>query len=164
MIEKVKIIIGLLLVSFLCSCATGVPYLEMNPSLSPEKGGTGRVFFYRATGMGGAAIQPEIVMYEKIIGRSIPQGFFYLDLPPGDYIVATTTEVKRKVSFVLEEGQTRYIRFKISMGFFAGHVYGELVDPEEAKKEIQKCKYTDPAEMLKTDTGKKSRARRGHRR
>lgn len=155
MAAKTKIIIGLCLVLTLCSCATGVPYLEMNPSLSPEKGGTGRVFFYRVTGMGGAALQPDIVVNEKTIGRSIPQGFFYLDLPPGDYIVVTTTEVKRKVSFVLEEGQTRYIRFKISMGFFAGHVYGELVNPEEAKQEIQQCKYTDPAEMLKADTGKK---------
>jgi hypothetical protein len=99
--------------------------------------------------MGGAAIQPDIVLNGKTIGRSIPQGFFYLDLPPGKYVVMTATEVERKASFVLEEGQTRYIRFKISMGFFAGHVYGEIVEPEEAKQEIQKCKYTDPEEMLK---------------
>jgi hypothetical protein len=121
----------------------------MNPSLEPENSGTGRIFFYRVTGFGGAAIQPEIFLNEEKVGRSIPQGFFYLDRPPGEYVVVTTTEVKRKCSFVLEEGQTRYIRFGISIGFFAGHVYGELVGPEEAKEQIIKCKYTDPADMLK---------------
>lgn len=154
MARKVRFAIGLCLAWALCSCATGTPFLEMNPSLLPETSGTGRVFFYRVTGMGGAALQPDIVLNDEIVGVSIAQGFFYLDLPPGDYIVLTATEVKRKVSFVLEEGQTRYIRFEISMGFFVGHVYGELVDPEEAQKEIQQCKYTDPVEMLKAQKDK----------
>jgi hypothetical protein len=149
MIERTKQLSLLSLLFLIISCASGVPYLEMNPSLEPENSGTGRIFFYRVTGFGGAAIQPEIFLNEEKVGRSIPQGFFYLDKPPGEYVVVTTTEVKRKCSFVLEEGQTRYIRFGISIGFFAGHVYGELVGPEEAKEQIKKCKYTDPADMLK---------------
>lgn len=126
----------------LVSCASGVPFTELNPSLNPEIPSTGRIFFYRVTGMGGAAIQPDIIMNGEKVGKSIPQGFFYLDKPAGEYTIVTSTEVKRKVSFVLDEGQTRYIRFKISFGFFVGHVYGELVDPEEAEKEIEQCKYT----------------------
>ena len=149
MTKNVKRIVGLCLAFVLCSCASGIPYMEMKPSLTPDSSGTGRVFFYRVTGMGGAAIQPDIVLNNKTIGRSIPQGFFFMDLPPGKYVVMTSTEVDRKASFVLEEGQTRYIRFNISMGFLAGHVYVELWDPEEGKQEIQECKYTDPAEMLK---------------
>ena len=128
----------------LTSCATGVPYTELNPSLNPELSNTGRIFFYRVTGAAGAAIQPDIFMNGEKIGTSIPQGFFYIDKPPGEYTITTSTEVKRKVSFVLDEGQTRYIRFGISIGFFVGHVYGELVDPEEAEKEIVECKYTPP--------------------
>jgi hypothetical protein len=124
------------------SCASGVPFTELNPSPNAELPNTGRIFFYRVTGAGGAAIQPDILLNGEKIGTSIPQGFFYLDKPAGEYTVITSTEVKRKVSFVLDEGQTRYIRFKISIGFFVGHVYGELVDPEEAKKEIIQCKYT----------------------
>jgi hypothetical protein len=49
--------------------------------------------------------------------------------------------VERNVSFTLDKGQTRFIRFKVSMGFFAGHVYGEVVDEAEAKEEIVDCKY-----------------------
>lgn len=130
----------------LASCASGVPFTQLNPSLNPEIPNSGRIFFYRVTGLGGAAIQPDIIMNDETVGKSIPQGFFYLDRPAGEYTVATSTEVKRKVSFVLDEGQTRYIRFKISLGFFVGHVYGELVDPEEAQKEIEQCKYTPPEE------------------
>lgn len=132
------------LLSFLVSCATGVPFTELNPSLNPQLSNTGRIFLYRVTGAVGAAIQPDIFMNGEKIGTSIPQGFFYIDKPPGEYTITTSTEVKRKVSFVLDDGQTRYIRFGISMGFFAGHVFGELVDPEEAEKEIIECKYTPP--------------------
>jgi len=129
--------------AFFISCASGVPYTEMKPSIIPEEPNTGRIFFYRITAF-GAALQPDIIMNEEKIGTSIAKGFFYLDKPPGDYTVVTSTEVKRKVSFVLDPEQTRYIRFNVSMGFFAGHVYGELVDPSKAIKEIEKCKYTAP--------------------
>jgi len=77
------------------------------------------------------------------VGKSIPKGFFFMDCDPGEYEVVTSTEVKRKVSFILDKGQTRYIRFRVGMGFFAGHVYGELVDPGEALLEIEDCKYTE---------------------
>ena len=126
----------------LCSCASGVPFTQLNPSIAPEAPETGRIFFYRVTTL-GAALQPDIVLNGKTIGKSIAQGFFFLDCPPGEYEVMTSTEVKRKASFVLDEGQTRYIRFKVSPGFFVGHVYGELVDPQEAMPEIQKCKYVE---------------------
>lgn len=139
--KKLNYLFLLTMVSLIFSCASGVPFTELNPSLNPEIPNTGRIFFYRATGAGGAAVQPDIFMNGEKIGKSIPQGFFYLDKPAGEYTVMTSTEVKRKVSFVLDEGQTRYIRFKISMGFFVGHVYGELADPDEAIKEIGKCKY-----------------------
>ena len=85
------------------------------------------------------------------VGVSIPQGFFYVDKPSGEYTVITSTEVERKVSFVLDQGQTRYIRFKISFGFFVGHVYGELVDPAEAQQEIVECKYTPLKEEQKVE-------------
>ena len=67
--------------------------------------------------------------------------FFFVDRPAGEYTVLTFSEVERTVSFVLEEGQTRYIRFKVSIGFFAGHVYGELVDEGTALEEMKNCLY-----------------------
>lgn len=138
--KYVNVCLLLISISFLVSCASGVPFTQLNPNLIPENPENGRVFFYRPSAL-GAAVQPQIMVNGQSVGNAIPHGFFYLDLPPGDYEVVTSTEVKRKVSFVLESGQTRYIRFNISIGFFVGHVYGELVDQEDAMQQIEKCKY-----------------------
>jgi hypothetical protein len=49
---------------------------------------------------------------------------------------------KHKLSFTLDKRQTRPIRFSVSLGFFVGHVYGELVEGSVASEEIKDCKYT----------------------
>ena len=102
---------------------------------------TGRIFFYRPSSF-GAAIRPDVMLNNEKVGEAISHGFFYVDLKPGEYKVVTSTEVERTLSFVLDKGQTRYVRFSISMGFFVGHVYGELVEPDVGVKEIEDCKYT----------------------
>ena len=139
--KRIHLFTVLLLVTALSACAGGVKYTEFQPKLPSLSPDSGRIFFYRTTVL-GAALRPDILLNNEKVGEAIAQGFFYVDRAPGEYQATTTTEVTRKVSFVLDKGQTRYIRFSVSMGFFAGHVYGELVDPEEGLKEIQDCKYT----------------------
>ena len=132
----------------LSACASGIPFTQMQPRETAVDPEMGRVFLYRATSI-GAAVQPRITMNDEVIGVSKAQGFFYVDRPSGEYVIQTTTEVERRVSFVLDPGQTRYVKFKVGMGFFVGHVYGELVDNEVGRAEIQKCKYT--GELLESD-------------
>ena len=131
----------LLIVTLMSGCASGPTYLEIAPSITDMPEDTGRVYFYRASAF-GAALQPEVMMNDEVVGVAKAQGFFYADKKPGKYEIMTSTEVDRKLSFLLEAGQTRYVRFGISMGFFVGHVYPELVSSEEGLKEIQECKYT----------------------
>lgn len=139
-------LIGLLtLLIGLSACASGPRFTEINPSLTPEAPQTGRIFCYRPSGF-GAAVIPDVILNDEVVGRAVGEGFFYIDRPAGDYTMVTSTEVKRQLSFVLDEGQTRFIRFKIGMGFFVGHVYGELVDEDEALPEIQKCKFIEEKE------------------
>jgi hypothetical protein len=126
----------------LVSCAgKGPTYNELAPTISDSLTDSGRIFIYRTAVM-GAAVQPEVKLNGEVIGKAIPQGFFYVDKEPGNYEIMTSTEVKRKLSLTLEKGQTRYVRLNISMGFFVGHVYPELVDAETGTKEINKCRYT----------------------
>ena len=101
----------------LSACASGVKFTEMNPRTSPKDQDTGRIFFYRTTIL-GAALQPDIRLNGTKVGDAIAQGFFYVDRPPGNYEVVTSTEVDRKVTFALEKAQTRFVRFSVSMGFF----------------------------------------------
>ncbi len=131
----------LILVSFMGGCASGPTYLEMAPSIRELPQDTSRVYFYRTSAL-GAALQPEVKMNNEVVGKAIAQGFFYADKEPGKYEIMTSTEVDRKLSLILEAGQTRYVRFGVSMGFFVGHVYPELVSTGEGKEEIKECKFT----------------------
>ena len=133
------ILIGILLLS---SCATSGPkFIEMAPTISNLSPESGRIFIYRTTAL-GAAVQPEVTLNGEVIGKAVPKGFFYVDREAGNYEIMTSTEVKRKLSLILDKGQTRYVRLNISIGFFMGHVYPELVDQEIGEKEIQDCRYT----------------------
>lgn len=133
--------LGVLLVSiYLGGCATGPKFSEVLPSLGTAAPDNGRIYIYR-TALLGAAIQPEVRLNGEVVGAAVPNGFFYVDREPGDYKITTSTEVDRHLSLVLEKGQTRYVRLNVSMGFFVGHVYPELVEAGVGAKEIQQCSY-----------------------
>ena len=102
---------------------------------------TGRIYFYR-TSLLGAAVQPEVRLNGEVVGKAVPNGFFYADRPAGNYQVATETEVERKLTFTLEAGQVRYVRLNIAMGLFVGRVYGELIDEAKGKEELSDLRYT----------------------
>jgi hypothetical protein len=138
----VRIVFIALFVSFLAGCATtGPKFTEISPKmwvLAPDKG---RIYIYRTTTL-GAAVQPDVKINGEVVGSAVPRGFFYVDRQPGTYQMLVSTEVDRTLSLLLEEGQTRYVRLNVSMGFFMGHVYPELIDSEDAQKEIADCRYT----------------------
>jgi len=140
---KNKLLIALLALTTIVfsGCASGPSYSAYRsniPQLAPEKG---RIYFYR-TSVLGAAVQPAVRVNGSEVGSSTPKGFFYYDCAPGEYVVETSTEVTRKLSLVMAKGQERYVRLNISMGFFVGHVYPELVDNSVGTAEIEKCNYT----------------------
>jgi hypothetical protein len=138
--RSARFAVMILLIVALTACAKGAKFSEVNPNLASENPDWGRIFFYRPSSF-GAALQPDVMLNGEKVGQAISWGFFYVDRPAGNYECVTSTEVKRKVSFILEPGQTRYVRFSVSFGFFVGHVYGELVEDSVGLKEIKECKY-----------------------
>jgi hypothetical protein len=125
----------------LSACATSGPtFGEMGAKLAPAQPEMGRIYFYR-TSMLGAAVQPAVRLNGEKVGTAVPNGFFYVDRPAGSYQVATETEVEKKLTFTLEAGQVRYVRLNVSMGFFVGHVYGELVDDAKGRSEMTGTRY-----------------------
>jgi len=122
-------------------CATtGPKFMELGPKLPSLDSDTGRIYIYRKTAF-GAAIQPKVVVNGEIVGNAVPKGFIFLDKESGNYEIMTSTEVKRKLSLTLEGGQTRFVRLNVSMGFFVGHVYPELVENEVGEADIQNLHY-----------------------
>ena len=132
------------LATLVCGCASGPKYTVIRgniPACDPERG---RVFVYRSSAV-GAAVQPSVMMSGEKVGQAKAKGFFYVDKPPGNYEISTKTEVKRSLSLTLDKGQTKYVRLGVSVGFFVGHVYPELVEAATAEEQLTKCKYMGPA-------------------
>ncbi|MBS0320731.1 MAG: DUF2846 domain-containing protein [Proteobacteria bacterium] len=131
----------------LASCATtGQKFADsQSAAQGPAKldPALGRIYFYR-TMLLGAAVQPEVKVNGEVVGRAVPNGYFYVDRKPGTYVVSTNTEVERTLSLTLEPGQIRYVKLNLGMGFFVGHVYPELIDPAVAEKEMADTRAVTP--------------------
>jgi len=131
----------LIIVALLGGCASGPDFSEYSPKIPPVDPQMARIFLYRP-GSFGAAIQPAIRVNGTEVGIAKAEGAFYYDVPPGEYTIETRTEVVRKLTLKLEKGDVRYVRFGVSMGFVAGHIYPELVDASVGTAEIQDCHYS----------------------
>jgi hypothetical protein len=125
----------------LSSCASGEKFTEVQKTIAAPAAGMGRIFIYR-TAVVGTAIQPAVKINGEKVGNAVPNGFFYVDRPAGNYEISTSTEVKRTLSLTLEPNQTRYVKLNIGFGFLAGHVWPELVDNATGEKDIASLRYT----------------------
>src|SRR3990170_7791577 len=104
--RAVSLVLLVFALSLLASCATSGPkFVECQAEMASANPELGRIFFYRTSAM-GAALRPDVLLNGEKVGEAIARGFFYVDRPPAEYVVVTSTEVTRKVSFVLEKGQT----------------------------------------------------------
>lgn len=140
--SSIKLAFVTVVLAALGACASSGPtYSEAAKTVTAPAGDVSRIYFYRPSAF-GAAVQPEVRLNGEVVGRAVSHGYFYVDRAPGAYEVTTTTEVERKLSLTLDRGQTRYVRLNISLGFFVGHVYPELVDDDVAGREIKDLHYT----------------------
>jgi len=150
--KLVSLLIAACLASLFSACASGPEYATAAKSIPPLSPDNARIYIYRTTVL-GAVLKPTITINDKEVGSSTAQGFLYVDEPPGEYKISTSTEVTRTLSLTLDKGQTRYVRCGVSMGFFVGHVYPELVENSVGEQEITSCKYTGVSPGGASSTG-----------
>lgn len=130
----------------LTGCAASGPKFSAMQAATPAvNADQGRVYFYRKDSMFGAALQPAVVMDGAEVGKSQPGGYFYVDAASGSHEASTSTEATNKVSFVLEKGEVKYVRTAPSIGLLVGRVVPELVNADEANKELSDLSYTGKA-------------------
>jgi hypothetical protein len=141
--SPLRLSLAIIAVALVAGCASGPKFSEIKSTIPPVSADQARVMFYRTTAF-GAAVQPEVRLNGVVVGTAVPNGFFWTDRPPGSYEVSTTTEVERKLTFILDKGDVRYVRFDIGFGFFVGHVIPELVDNATGEKEIADLSYVAP--------------------
>lgn len=125
--------------------ATGPKFAQQEaatPKLAAEQG---RVYFYRVDSFVGGAVRPSIKLDGAVVGDSTPGGYFYVDAGAGKHEASTSTEATNKVTFVLDKGETKYVRTKVQMGLLVGHAVPELVSADEAQKELPSLSFTGAA-------------------
>jgi hypothetical protein len=126
----------------LTGCASGIKHKDMVASIPTMQADVGRVYFYRSASMLGAAVQPSIKLDGATVGDSKPGGFFYVDRAAGNHEVMCTTELDKKLSFTLENGEVKYVKTSVLPGLLIGRVIPELVGADEAQKELPELSFT----------------------
>jgi hypothetical protein len=105
---------------FLTGCAaTGPRYSEVEASFPTLRPGYGRLVVYRSGGL-GQAVQPDIKLNGEVVGKSQPQGFFFVDRTAGRYTVSARTEIETTLEAELEDGRTTYVQTSITVGLLVG--------------------------------------------
>jgi hypothetical protein len=126
----------------LAGCATGPKYAEVASRIPPVPAGRSRVWFFRDGSPIGSGIQPSVMLDGAKVGDSVPGGFFFHDVAPGNHEVLLSTEVDRKLTFTTAPGEQRYVRMTVTLGALIYRVYPELVPPETGRAEIQGLAFT----------------------
>jgi len=127
---------------FLTGCvATGPRYAEVEASFPTLRPGDGRLVVYRSGGL-GPVVQPDIKLNGEVVGKSQPDGFFFVDRAAGKYTVSARTEIETSLDVDLEDGRTTYVQTGITMGLFVGHPVFGLQSESMAVKHLPHLAYT----------------------
>lgn len=138
----IKLFLAFAVALLAVGCATGIKHSEMATSIPVMKNEEGRIYFFRSASLFGSAMQPDIRLNGEVVGESKPGGFFFVDRPAGNYVASAATETEKTLSFVLDAGETKYVRSSASLGVVVGRVVLELETPEKAKEELSSLSYT----------------------
>jgi len=128
------------LLLLLCGCASPPTYTEYESTLQPVPADSGRICVYRVTTVGDA-IRPTVRIDDEPVGRAIPERFFYVDLPAGNYTISASTIGKYDLALGLEAGEEKYVRVEVKFGVASWNIRPVLVDAAVARRELQGTKH-----------------------
>jgi len=90
----------------------------------------------------GMAIQTKLAVDGKWVGVNKANNYFYLTLEPGPHYFCSQAENHSLLSLVVEAGKTYYLQQKIRAGWVKAQTDLQLLDDEEGKKGLAKCKLS----------------------
>ena len=122
--------------------ASGQKYSEYSSQIADLDPESSRIFFYRKNNFFGSGVQPQIKLNGKVVGKSQPNGFFYVDAEPGDQQVSAKTEVEKTLIISLSKGQVEYVRSSPALGLLIGRINFQIVEEAKALNEMQHLRYT----------------------
>ncbi|WMD22558.1 DUF2846 domain-containing protein [Achromobacter seleniivolatilans] len=139
-----RIVAAAAIAVMLAGCA-GPKYETLDGRIPPIAQGNGRIYFYQPQPTNISSAQQKLRVNNEVVGRNKPGSFFFVDRPAGSYVVTNLYWTGDGVSFMLDPGQTRYVRIMAeSLGSTGtvGKLSMQLVDPAElAENEMRALRY-----------------------
>jgi hypothetical protein len=142
---KISLLAAVLSSSVLVGCAS-IPMEDAEKSNlakeynAPSSDNAG-LYVYRS-GILGSALKKDVWVDDKCIGETAPNVFFYEELE-GDkeHKISTESEFSpNDLLLFMEKGKNYFVRQYIKLGAFVGGAGVELVEEEQAKKDMQSVK------------------------
>lgn len=111
---------------------------ELKPgrAVEPPPPGLARLVFYRTAEMIGALIKPKVIINHQKTGKAVRKRAWWVDLPPGDYRLSLSTEVKQQIDFRAEAGQVVFVRTRPRTGVAVARLTPEVVPRAEAETDL----------------------------
>lgn len=98
------------------------------------------LYIYRNT-FGGQALKKTLSIDGKVIGETANKVYFYKLISPGQHTLATESEFSdNSIIFEAMGGRNYFAEQYIKVGVFVGGANVKMVDEEEGKTEVLKCK------------------------
>ncbi len=136
-----QILATLLVLLSIFGCASDPTFDEYARSMPPVPADDGRIYIYRITKVGDA-IRPSVRIDGEPVARAIPNGFFYLDLPAGEYEISAARNTENVLPVRLETGDEKYVRLDVTIGIASWQFTPMLVSADVANKEMKNTAYT----------------------
>ncbi|MBT8098850.1 MAG: DUF2846 domain-containing protein [Gammaproteobacteria bacterium] len=134
----VCLVVALLVTS---ACATtDSTYLQIVESIPPVPESQGRVFFYRAS-REPKKIRPEIRVSGQVVGRAVPNCFFYVDRRPGSYSVTSKSDAGQSMSINVRRAGVIYVRVDVKLTQVSWDLLLAIVPEKVALEEMKNTHY-----------------------
>ena len=122
------------------ACATDPTYSQFAESIPPIPEDQGRIYFYRASHKPDS-IRPQVRVNDVVVGRAVPNGFFYVDRMPGSYDLTTKSDAGRSMSINVRRAGVIYIRVDVKLTPTSWDMLLAAVPEAVARQEMQETHY-----------------------
>ncbi|CAN5550071.1 hypothetical protein BH10PSE14_BH10PSE14_24950 [soil metagenome] len=118
--------------------------------IDPAPADKGQIVFYRPGGMGtmvGCMVREGEGAEETHISKLTGNRYFTILATPGVHKYWVKSEATDRLNLEIEQGETYFVKCKISMGFMVGRPNLSPSDQAEFEKYAKKLKLMDPAKQ-----------------
>jgi hypothetical protein len=119
-------------------CATAPqPDPRSTPSAIPPEG-SGRIIFYRPSGLLGYGMRSDILLDGKKVGQSAPGTKFYVDTAPAIHYIAVPNSLysgDRTLDVTVQNKEIIFVRTSIGGSAFGGRTNVELIGASQGAQE-----------------------------